>query len=151
MKPTIFEPRLKFKPRLKFFKFGLRLFNRLIWIKIEIESRLHCFVMTTVSKTQFYCLTFAVFLYPTLRSQLLKPWFCDDQQIWKYLRSSGVEHVPVSRDRSKQHKTKISFASLYSTEGAGRIYSTLWLCSSSNFNFLHNHGKNLVFFLNSSS
>ena len=24
MKPTIFEPRLKFKPRLKFFKFGLK-------------------------------------------------------------------------------------------------------------------------------
>ena len=24
MKPTIFEPWLKFKPRLKFFKFGLR-------------------------------------------------------------------------------------------------------------------------------
>ena len=31
MEPNIFKPSLKFKPRLKYFKFGLR-FHRIIWL-----------------------------------------------------------------------------------------------------------------------
>ena len=35
VEPTIFKPRLKFKPPLKFFKFGHRL-NKVIYLELEV-------------------------------------------------------------------------------------------------------------------
>ena len=40
MEPTIFEPRLKFNPRLKFFKFGLWSFHLTLWKNHEIQAGL---------------------------------------------------------------------------------------------------------------
>ena len=40
IKPTIFEPCLKFKPRLKLFKFGLRLGMLLLLLPINLQSKL---------------------------------------------------------------------------------------------------------------
>jgi len=56
VEPTIFEPRLKFKPRLKFFKFGLRFtiipFKYLadqVWIRYQCLS----FLNITISNCSF--------------------------------------------------------------------------------------------------
>ena len=64
MEPTIFEPRLKFKPRLKFFKFALKVRNRIKSLTKSIKQ---------------------------IRGEVLTDFFRSDLLLKKYLLKCGTE------------------------------------------------------------
>ena len=110
MKPTIFEPRLKFKPPLKFFKFGLRLqiikglFNRVcvqIYEQMLQGTNGSMLTGTPCNSSLNVIVVFHIFFVTTVQQILIVEVLWSEDWYWKNgLRSqfSICSRFPDSRE-----------------------------------------------------